>query len=319
MTQDVSGAPALVPVLLNESFPTYASGRCPKCAGFVLAQPGITITWDSNEVLECPTDAAKFSRLTYIKEALARLDTIAFALFASDRWIGAQADLTPGEVISYSLPTEGVKKWVYNETQRTSGHTPSMPWPQMLFIDTATSPLAMLWLQPSAGSELGDNHEEKVAATWYRFGLSELDAVPAWRQTLFLAARNATTTPAASIVLTATAFEAFFIESMSIFWREAGNPTSAFKAVTQNRPSVPNLVRWMPELLLKRRFEEAPENLFGRWERDINGLRNRVVHEGHVQVTSEEATESLRTALDCITFFDDLALVKPHSYYRARR
>ena len=109
MTQDVSGAPALVPVLLNESFPTYVSGRCPKCAGFVLAQPGITTTWDSNEVLECPTDAAKFSRLTYIKEALPRLDTIAFALFASDRWIGAQADLTPGEVISYSLPTEGVK------------------------------------------------------------------------------------------------------------------------------------------------------------------------------------------------------------------
>ena len=156
----------------------------------------------------------------------------------------------------------------------------------------------------------------QVDAEWYRFAVHEVDAVPAWRQSLFGAATLINTNPAAAVVLIAAGFESFFLETMRIAWSEKGLQEAAFVRLSARNLPISSLVEWLPPTVGRLGLLDAPGDMYQRWKELVNKRRNDVVHRANVHLSTVQAMESLRAALESITFLDELALTRPHAYYR---
>jgi len=205
---------------------------------------------------------------------------------------------------------EGVAKWLREDTIPRPGsglrYIPEVgAYGDFVFITLRD---AMEYTLPP------EEPPRSIDISWYRFGLSDLSAVPAWRQSLFAAAMMIDSNPSAALVLIASGFEAFFTETMRIKWLELGLRAASFKNVVASQ-RIASLVEWMPGAVGMPALPEASDDLHQRWRSLVNGRRNAVVHRANVHFTSEQAIESLRCALECISSLDSLALFRPHPYY----
>ncbi|MCC6774551.1 MAG: hypothetical protein IT360_25470 [Gemmatimonadaceae bacterium] len=213
------------------------------------------------------------------------------------------------------LPRDrAVAKWLGHVCFVAPGAPPSL---NANFLDLGDS--LFVYLRDSmAGSAERIEPTTDFEVSWQYYGLTTLSAVPAWRQALHGATLLIPTNPAAAVVLVASGFEAFFLTFMRICWKEAGLQPAAFDNMAGRNPAITGLVNWLPASVGRSVLADAPASLGDRWAQLVNKRRNDVVHRAQVHVTSDEAYESLRTALETVCFFDDKALVRPHVYYTNR-
>jgi hypothetical protein len=101
--------------------------------------------------------------------------------------------------------------------------------------------------------------------------------------------------------LIAAGFEAFFIETARIRWNEAGLRKGAFKEVA--RQPISALVDWLPALLNMPSLRDDVA-LHADWKRLVNDRRNDVMHRANVHFMPDEAKESLKCAINAISFLD---------------
>lgn len=267
--------------------------------------------YDDNSDRTCSKCGLRTPRYRLILQAMSLIDSITWSLLASDIYIYDSRTLRFGETISYGLASTNVAKWLYHEC-RPLASSGDRYVPTMSFYEF-TGFLALLDTQSLA--QPVESPPPEIEVSWYRFGLTQLGAVPAWRQSLFGAATLIDQNPAAAIVLIAAGFEAFFLETMRIAWGESHIDPASFERLNRRNIPISQLVEWLPPVVGKRSLLEAPDGLHSIWEERVNRRRNDVVHRANVHLTSAEARESMRAALDCIVFLDEPALVRPHSYY----
>lgn len=292
------------------SLPTYGSGVCPSCTAAVLLE--VTANATDNDITQCTLCTTKTSRLDLIHEALAMIDPVTWSLFSSNFYIYDQQRLNPGERALYNVEvSDQVAKWLHSEVRPDAA-------------SNARYQCSLWTAWPYLTATLVDTQEDAEpepapTAEWYWFGLSDLKAVPAWRQALFGAATIITGNPPAAAVLIAAGFEAFFTMTMRAAWEERGLGRAKFGKIMGKNLSISSLVDWLPAAVGAPDLQDAPDDLHSRWADEVNNRRNRVVHDANVFITAEEAQESMRIALDAIAYFDKLALVRPHVYFTAQQ
>ena len=291
------------------SDPNFATGLCPRCASPVTLD-GLA-PYSENSDRTCSKCGARTSRYRLILQALSSIQPITWSLLASDIYIYDERTLRLGETVSYGLTSTNVAKWVHHQCSPLAS-SGERYIPTVSFYELAGF-LALLDTQSL--SQPVEDPPPECEVSWYRFGLTQLGAVPAWRQSLFGAATLIAENPAAAIVLIAAGFEAFFLETMRIAWSESHIDPAAFERLNRRNIPISQLVDWLPPVVGKRSLLEAPGDLHKIWEERVNRRRNDVVHRANVHLTSAEARDSMRAALDCIVFLDEPALVRPHSYY----
>jgi hypothetical protein len=241
------------------------------------------------------------------------LDRITWSLLASDIYLWDSGEMAPGDLVQYTMQTRA-EKWLDQVSLPVA--PPGRYASNLFFYDSASiAYLSLRDLQPA-----GDPEEapDLIPFTWNRFGVSELAKVPAWRQALFGALTLMSSNLAAAVVLIAAGFEAYFTDATRIAWVERDLDLQVYKRVRDRNMAMTNLVVWLPEVVGLPNFIDAPGNLYSRWQETVNSRRNAVVHDARVHLTLDEARESLRTALESITFLDRFALTRPHSYYTSR-
>jgi len=241
---------------------------------------------------------------------LALVDNATWSFFASDVYIFDELKLALSETAWYNIQFQ-VAKWQHQEVfpnvQSDQRYAATLTYYGNLAYFNLTD--------TQANIEPTEEPAPQVDVSWYLFGLSEAGKVPAWRQALFGAATLLTSMPAAAVVLISAGFEAFFNETMRIAWAEDGLDTGSFDRLASRNVPISGLVDWLPATVRRPSFRDAGRDLRGRWEQLVNRRRNDVVHRADVHVTSEQAMDSMRAALDRIVFFDPAALVRPHAYY----
>lgn len=289
------------------SVPTYVQGVCRACHTLVTLDG--TVAYNDNGNVTCGACATVSRRRDLIREALASIDPVTWSLFGSDMYVGDQREMNPGESVVYDLSTVQVAKWQHHEVY-TEGGTDSRYIANVGFIDS-TAYFTLRDTRTQSSSET----PPRIVASWYRFGLSEIGSVPAWRQSLYGAATLVKEFPSAAIVLVAAGFESFFLETMRISWRENELAHGAFNRMIRNTP-ISALVEWLGPAARRPSLVDAPNSLHQRWRELVNQRRNNVVHRADVNLSSDEVMESMKVALECICFIDQEALVKPHAYYR---
>ena len=291
------------------SHPTYGGGICPSCKGVVLLDGNVDVT--NNDITECTFCTTKTSRLRLIHEALATIDPVSWSQCSSDFYIYDQPTLKPGERVLYNVAvSDQAAKWLHSEAHPNAASNSRY----QCNLSTAWPYIAATLVDTQAHKD----PEPVPPAVWYWFGLSDLTAVPAWRQALFGAATLVVTYPPAAVVLVAAGFEAFFTMTMRTAWEEKGLGPAKYGKLMRRNPSISHLMEWLPAAVGAPDLLDAPDALHSRWTDKVNNRRNRVVHDANVFITAEEAKESMRTALDVITYIDPLAFVRPHVYYRAQ-
>lgn len=294
------------------SQPNFSRGTCPACYSPVPLNAWAPFSDD--EMVGCGHCGANTPRRKLILEGLATVDSLVWSLFGSDMYIWDQVQVPVGEFVSYELQQLNVAKWQHQEVY-PSASSGQRYVAEVYFSDSA----AVLFVSDTQGPvQPEDQPPPPVEAIWYRFGLREPAAVPAWRQSLFGAATLVTTHPAAAIVLVAAGFESFFIESMRIGWREKQLDQTAFERLNRRNLPLSSLVEWLPPAVNRPSLLDAPGDLYQRWKTLVNERRNDVVHRANVHLTTDQAMETMRAALECITFIDEAALVRPHAYYTPR-
>lgn len=304
---------------LGYSRPNYSHGRCPPCQSAVTLN--LNAPFSDNTILGCNECGANTPRRKLIFEALAIIDARVWSLFGSDMYIWDQTEVPLGDYVSYDLVGLDVAKWQHYETVPSSSSGERYV-ANILFSDTVgflyvTDTQASIQQEDQGAQTEEEQPVQHVEASWFRYGLQEPGAVPAWRQSLFGAAATLVTThPPAAVVLIAAGFESFFIETMQIAWREKQLDPAAFDRLNKRNLPLSSLVEWLPPAVNRRSLLDAPGDLYQRWKTLVNGRRNDVVHRAEVHLTTDEAMESMRAALECITFIDEDALVRPHAYYR---
>jgi hypothetical protein len=240
--------------------------------------------------------------------ALAANDRIAWSLASCDFVLWEHFQMSPGEVAMYNLQQHTVAKWL---------GTHSSPEPNVfrygLVISTVDELIVVALSDSQSWEPAPEPLPTNIPVSWWRFGLQNLNSVPAWRQSFFGASEMIESYPSAALVLIAAGFEAFFIETARIRWNERGLRRSAFKDVAGNQ-RIAGLVDWLPALLDMPSLRDDGE-LYGNWKRLVNDRRNDVVHRANVHFTPEQARESLKCALKTISHLDDAALFRPHVYY----
>ncbi len=235
------------------------------------------------------------------------IDTVAWSNFASDIAIYDTFDLRRDDVQLYEVEVAAAK-WLHYETRPNS-----MSGERYVASLTFNEPWISVRIDDTTPFAVGEP-PEAVEVTWVQYGLTSASAVPAWRQSLWGSATLLSSNPAASVVLAAAGFEAFFLETMRLWWREAGLAEGAFKRLADSNPSIARLVEWLPAAVNRRPLPDTPE-VHERWQRLVNKRRNDVMHRAQVHATSDEARESLAAAIEAVTCVDELALVRPHAYY----
>lgn len=293
------------------SAPLLTGGLCVACKWPLTLSD---VPFDNNSVQSCRNCGALTPRLDAIKGSLAALNMTMWSLFSCDMYIYDAGQLQPGRLISYKGSISGspdiAEKWLRHDawlTENPGGRYQA----NVLFLGFPPSTYFVIHDQwPSQA--VAEPHLE-IGFSWYRYGLSTVGAVPPWRQALFGAVTLIHSNPAAAVVLIAAGFEAFFLETMRIGWQEKGLDMAAFRRL--DRGSLASLVEWLPAAIQLPSLIDAPNGLHGRWKTLVNQRRNDVVHRADVQVTSDQAQESLKVALDAITFLDPFALVRPHVYF----
>ena len=261
------------------STPDFSYGICPQCGATVDLDSAAPLT--DNSPFTCADCGANTPRLRLILEALARIDPMTWSLFASDVYIWDQVEMELGQVITYNVQQE-VAKWQHYEVSpnNTSGERYVA---SLNFFD----PNAFLVLADSrAGLEPPEDAPTRNVF-WWRFGLSAIGRVPAWRQSLFGAATLFTTQPAAAVVLIAAGFEAFFNETMKIAWTERGLDQSAYEKLSGRNLAITATVDWLPAAVGRQPLGNAPDDLSTKWENDVNRRRNDVVHRAEVPLRGE--------------------------------
>jgi len=290
------------------SRPTYVVGVCPACKDRVALSPLVLFSDDA--VIGCDSCGSNTPRHRLILEGLAVNDTLVWGFFASDIALQHGAEAQLGAPVLYELPqpTKAVAKW---------GHWEARP-ADLRYAATLsfTDDSAFLWLNELLpGSNPNQGVATRVHVEWTRFGVSSLDKVPAWRQSLYAAATLVSTNPSAAVVLIAAGFEAFFNDVARIRWKENQLDPAGFTRMSARNLPITSLVEWLPEAVGMPSFKSAPNGLHARWDKLVNQRRNSVVHRATVHMSSEEARESLRAALECCAYLDPHALVRPHPYY----
>jgi hypothetical protein len=268
--------------------------------------------FSDDSIAQCAYCGANAPRRRLILEALALIDAVTWSLFGSDIYIFDQTELTPGGMVSYNVQLE-VAKWQHHEARLVDAANARYSANINFYDDLKWGFLSLLDSQ--AASEAAESPPRSVGVLWYRFGISESGKVPAWRQSLFGAATLIATHPSAAIVLVAAGFEAFFMETMRIAWRERQLHMVAFDRLNARNPPISNMVGWLPTVVGRSALQEVSPELYERWENLVNRRRNAVVHQANVDFTTLQAQESMRAALECIEAIDPAALVRPHAYY----
>lgn len=293
---------------VGESHPLLVTGRCAACKRNLLIGPKV---YDDNSPQKCDYCGAITFRLDALRGALADLDTTQWSLFSCDRYIYDNFAIQPGSIVNYTgaanPPIPKFEKWLRHDAwiQDGSGRYQANP----LFLETLTYFL----LRDQWPGTVQPDPLPSIGYSWYRYGLSAVGAVPAWRQALFGAVTLVLNNPAAAVVLIAAGFEAYFVETMRIAWKENGLDEAAFRRLDRN--TLTSLVEWLPAAVRFPSLVDAPNGLHGRWRTLVNQRRNDVVHRADVQVTSEQAQESLNVTLEAVTFLDPFALTRPHAYF----
>ena len=194
----------------------------------------------------------KDQRLDLIHEALAMIDPVTWSLCSANFYIYDQPKLEPGERALYNVEvSDQVAKWLHSEVRPQAASNAryqcalSTAWPYLAatLVDTQEHP------EP----------EPTPAVEWYWFGLSDLTAVPAWRQALFGAATIIVANPPAAVVLVAAGFEAFFTMTMRIAWEEKGLGSAKFKKIMDRNLSISGLVEWLPAAAGAPDLLDAPD------------------------------------------------------------
>lgn len=296
---------------MGMSKPNFTQGQCPACSALVALDLNAHFT--DNTVVPCPQCGRQTRRRALILEALALIEPVTWSLFSSSMYIGDQGKVPFGQGVYYDLQGLSVAKWLHLEV------SPSITSGQPYYASVHfTETLAVMITAPmkTGTDETEPDLPDEVDAQWYRFGVHELGAVPAWRQSLFGAASLIQTYPSAAVVLIAAAFESFFLETMRIAWSEKGLEEAAFARLSDRNLPITSLVEWLPPTVGRRSLADVPGTLYQRWKEQVNRRRNDVVHRANVHLSANEAMESLRSALECIAFLDEVALLRPHSYYR---
>ncbi len=290
------------------SRPNFSQGRCLSCQSAVTLDANVT--FNNNDVLSCAECGANAPRIKLVKEAFALIDTIAWSLFGSDLYIWDEVQVPTGDYASYDLQALQAVKWQHHEVHPDASL--GGRYAAEIYFFGGAAYLTVTDTQPASEQAV----VSEVNVVWYRFGLSQQGTVPAWRQSLFGAATLVTTHPAAAVVLVAAGFESFFLESMRIAWRENQLDEASFERLSRRNFPLTSLIEWLPPAV---RHPSLLDNLalHRKWKTLVNERRNDVVHRANVHLTSAEAMESMSSALDCICFIDEVALVRPHAYYRS--
>lgn len=292
----------------DTSEPTFTGGACPKCDKFVAFV--LTSGVSDNRQYACPHCGSNTLRFDLVRHSLAIIEPIAWSLFASDMFIGEKFEAHPDDVLWYDVQNLIIAKWQHQEsTPNASSGERYIPG-----VTFGTTSAVVSFQDSLAASGTSPDSTTLASVSWFRFGLSSLGAVPAWRQSLFGAATLIDSNPPAAIVLIAAGFETFFLETMRAGWQEKGISEEAFNNLNRNNPAISYLVRWLPSIVGRPSLTDSPI-LHEQWQTLVNRRRNEVVHSANVHFTTEEARESMRTALECITYLDPVALVRPHVYY----
>lgn len=304
--------------LLGQSLPNFSNGRCPSCQSLVVLN--LNAPFHDNGIVACNGCGANTPRRTLILEALAIVDTLAWSFFGSNMYIWDQTKVPHGDFVSYNLQQLNVAKWLHQEAfpNASSGerYVANVYFSDDLAFLYLTDTKAPAQQEDEPVPEQEEEPAAEVEASWYRFGLQEPAAVPAWRQSLFGAATLVTTHPSAAVVLVAAGFESFFIETMRIAWREKQLDQTAFDRLNKRNLPLSSLIEWLPPVVNRQSLVAAPGDLYERWKVLVNERRNDVVHRANIHLTTDQAMKSMRAALDCMAFIDEAALVRPHAYYR---
>jgi hypothetical protein len=293
--------------LVVSSRPTHFLGICPSCKQRVPLNPAVHFSDDSP--VTCAGCGRNTLRRALILEGLAGNDTVVWGYFASDIAIRHEAEAPVGAPLVYELPaaTKAVAKWQHSETRPAD-----LRYAATLSF---TEELGFLWLTDLYPAAPPAGPTTRIHVGWTRFGVSSSESVPAWRQSFYAAVNLIDTYPSAAVVLVAAGFEALFNDIARIKWNERQLDPQAFKRLNDRNPGIAQLVRWLPETVGLPSFVSAPNDLHGRWAECVNERRNSVVHRATVHLSSDQARESLRVALECATHLDPDALVRPHVYY----
>jgi hypothetical protein len=285
--------------------PSMVVGICPTC-GFWRWLDALP-NYADNPMIDCQC-GRRADRRAWVTTALAANDRIAWSLASCDFVLWEHFEMSPGDVAMYNLQQHTVAKWLGTQAApmvglNRYGLTVSV-LDQLIVVALSDS---RRW-EPPPDPPLVD-----IPVSWWRFGLQNLNSVPAWRQSLFGASEMIETYPSAALVLIAAGFEAFFIETARIRWNERGLRRSAFKDIAGNQ-RIAGLVDWLPTLLDMPSLKDDTE-LYADWKRFVNDRRNDVVHRANVHFTPAQAKESLRCALKAVSYLDESALFRPHVYY----
>ncbi len=289
------------------SLPTHFIGICPWCKQRVALNQLASFSDDTS--VTCGSCGRVTPRRALGLEGLALSDTVVWGFFASDIAVRDDAEVPVGAPVVYEMPpsVHSVAKWQHWETRPAD-----LRYAATLSFNDGLGFLSLADLIP-AGAEAGLT--TRINVGWTRFGVSRLEAVPAWRQSLYAAANLLESYPSAALVLIAAGFEALFNDLARIKWDERRLDKQAFKRMTAGNPSIAQLVRWLPEAVGLPSFMAAPDGLHGRWSECVNERRNSVVHRAKVHFSSDDARESMRVALECAAYLDPDAFVRPHVYY----
>ena len=293
------------------SSPAFASGMCPRCQSLVPVDP--ISRFNDDGLSTCSNCGADSPRRLLILESLANLWEVNWGLLASNFWIGARNNVELNNYVSYDISDAP-------ERLRQHGITADQvdKWNHhVVFVDDDDDAGLYVTLNATENKILIGlsalwNSRDTAPVRWWRFGISNRDVVPAWRQSLFGAFNLITTSPSAAVVMIAAGYEAFFIETLRVKWVERGFDLGAFERLNERNPPVATLMRWLPEIV---GLQSLTGTLQEDWMKKVNQLRNDVVHRGNVHVTSEEARDSLRVALTAMVAIDPAALVRPHAYW----
>jgi hypothetical protein len=297
----------------NISLPSFVRGSCVACNGPIVLNA--FALYENNDVHTCHECGAKAPRRRLVRQALANLDVLIWSLFASDLYIQDQVTLNSDDYAVYDLTPLQQVKWHHAEAFPNAISGQRYLANPIFIANTGILAIQDTQAQSPDPNEASESFSQEVTAFWWRFGLRDREAVPAWRQSLQGAATLVYTNPSAALVLIAAGFESFFIETMRIGWLESGLEPAGFERLNRRNLPISNLIEWLSAAVGKRIL---PNNtaLYERWRTLVNQRRNDVVHRAIVHFTPDQARESMAAALECVEFIDDCGLVRPHAYYR---
>ena len=290
-----------------DSRPTHFVGICSACQQRVGLNPSANFSDDTS--LTCGGCGSVTPRRALVLEGLKRSDTVVWGFFASDVAVRDETEASVGAPLVYDMPpaVKAVAKWQHWETRPADLRYAAT----LSFNDD----LGFLWLADLLPSAEAAGLTARIHVGWTRFGVSRLEAVPAWRQSLYAAANLLDSYPSAALVLIAAGFEALFNDLVRIKWDERRLDKQAFKRMTERNPGIAQLIRWLPEVVGLPSFVSAPNELPRRWADCVNERRNSVVHKAKIHLSSDDARESLQVGLECAAYLDPDSFVRPHVYY----